>query len=424
MQTHAAEKEQRTQQDAIRSDRGSPSDLRGVVHRSVGNAAAQRRPEAIPDGVRAKLRVNRPGDALEQEADRVADRVMRGPAASAIPSTMDRGSAGPELVHPKEMLQRHAADHRISGCAAWPGATTGSTEAAACFVALAPELQGGGRPPVGEEAAQATVSRETARSTVTSPPAGGGISSPTAVSWASANSFEGEGARAIPGPSIATLAAIQAAAGGNTGAVGATSFPLATAKAPQFDFGSLSSTPGGMGPPSWSSTPSWTQHFDEGNSVCMFLGPARHPTTLTDGGKPVFWNVSAAISTRDGLAEAEHSDDIKRARDISIKEAETVLNDHIIGKTFPATGTRAEAEMKVLDEITSKLTHASLGNDQTMWADIYETLYRKTLTRDNSGWHTFGLGGRTENAAGDVDFNLTNGTTSINTTTSNDLIVY
>ena len=150
----------------------------------------------------------------------------------------------------------------------------------------------------------------------------------------------------------------------------------------------------------------------------MFLDAARHPTTLTEGGKPVFWNVTGAISARDGQAEAKHANDIKQARDLSIKEAETVLTDHVIGKTFPAAGTQAQAEQKVLDKITSKLTHTGLGNDQTKWAAIYETLYRKTLTRDNNAWHTFALGGRVQNPAGEVDYTLNNGSTSINTTTS------
>ncbi len=323
------------------------------------------------------------------------------------------------------MLQRHTTGTQVSRCAAdGPEAATYGADAASCFVALPPELQqGGAGPAVGEEAAQASVSRTASPPSATAS-GGSGIAGPTAVSWASVNALEGEGARAIPGPSIATLAAIQAAAGGSTGTVGWTSFPLATAKAPQFDFGSTSSSPGGTGPPSWSCTPTWKQHFYEGDSVCMFLDAARHPTTLTEGGKPVFWNVTGAISARDGQAEAEHANDIKQARDLSIKEAETVLTDHVIGKTFPAAGTQAQAEQKVLDKITSKLTHAGLGNDQTKWAAIYETLYRKTLTRDNNAWHTFALGGRVQNPAGEVDYTLNNGSTSINTTTSAALIVY
>lgn len=291
------------------------------------------------------------------------------------------------------------------------------------FVAPSAELQDVmGPPQVGGEEGSGTAAHATP-STV-SAPSGIGISAPQPVSWAALNPAGDDGARAIPGPSVASLPAIQAAAGGSTGVVGWTSFPLATAKAPQFDFGTVASSPGGTGPPSFASTPTWKQHFYEGDSVCMFLGAARHATVLTEGGKAVFWNVSAAISARDSSAEGEHSNDIKLARDISIKEAETVLTDQVIGKTFPASGTQAQAEQRVLDKITSKITHAGLGNDQSLWAAKYETLYRKTLGRDNKAWHTFSLGNRKEIPPSQVDYDLTNGSTSVNVTPSANLIVY
>ncbi len=53
---------------------------RSCSHPGMGNQAAQR---LLREGViQAKLTVNRPGDRFEQEADRVADQVMRMPAVS------------------------------------------------------------------------------------------------------------------------------------------------------------------------------------------------------------------------------------------------------------------------------------------------------------------------------------------------------
>jgi hypothetical protein len=347
---------------------------------------------------------------VRQRADEISEEERSHQAA--------RPAAAPTYGSALQLGQQ-AGNRAVAGLLQqWDSHRSDDAGLAECYVALPPEVdQGPLEPVVDEDAAHASVSAPA--------PTASGIGGAAPVSWAALNALDDDGcAHAIPGPSTATLAAIQAAAGGGTGVVGWTSFPLATAKAPQFDLGAVSSAPGGMGPPSWSCTPKWVQHYYEGDSVCMYLAAGRHPTALTEAGKPVFFQVTAAISARDGQAEAEHSNDIKQARDISIKEAETLLTDHIIGQTFPATGTQAEAEQKVLDRITAKLTHAGLGNDQTKWAGIYETLYRKTLGRDNKGWHTFALGARTTNPAGEVTYELTNGTTSINTTTSAALIVY
>ena len=303
------------------------------------------------------------------------------------------------------LLQKHDEEQREpseDAVPALPVFARHPTDAAECFLDWPPQQS-------DQEAAEAVL--------------GHGLGGAEPASWEQINGLDGEGAHAIPGPSVATLPTITAAAG-RTGVVGWTSFPLATAKAPEFDMGSVSSMPGGMGPPSWAANPTWKQHYYEGDSVCIFLDAGRHLSTLTEGGKAVFFEFSAAMSALDSAAEAEHSNDIKQARDLSIKEAETVLTDHVIGQPFASRGTKAEAEQLVLDKITSKLTHAGLGNDQTKWAAIYETLYRKTLTRDNKGWHTFSPGARSVNAAGEVTYKVSAGTTSINTMSSAALIVY
>jgi len=56
---------------------GSPADQVLYLQRTIGNQAVQR---LIKSGaLQAKLRIGQPGDVYEQEADRVADAVMRMP---------------------------------------------------------------------------------------------------------------------------------------------------------------------------------------------------------------------------------------------------------------------------------------------------------------------------------------------------------
>jgi hypothetical protein len=58
------------------SSRGPEQQLH-MLHRTLGNQAVQRLYEA--GLLQAKLSLGRPGDRFEQEADRVADLVMRMP---------------------------------------------------------------------------------------------------------------------------------------------------------------------------------------------------------------------------------------------------------------------------------------------------------------------------------------------------------
>ena len=78
----------------------------GVPHlqRSIGNQALQRMlraaapPPRAPVLIQTKLTINQPGDQFEQEADRVADQVMRMPhlgiVASAAPGVQRKCSCG------------------------------------------------------------------------------------------------------------------------------------------------------------------------------------------------------------------------------------------------------------------------------------------------------------------------------------------
>lgn len=248
-----------------------------------------------------------------------------------------------------------------------------------------------------------------------------GLASPVEVPGESLGSGEGFEALAV-GPTATAIATVQnGGSAPNPMRLGLTTAPTGF-KAPQFDFGTKP-VPGGAGPATYTCSPTWVQHMDEGTNTCQFVGAGVHKTIGQQGGKDLFFELSASIAARNSQAEAEHADDIKHARDISIKEAEQVLTDHVVGKTFPPMGSAAQAEKKVLDEITAKLTHAGLGNDQTKWAGIYDTLFMKTGIRDRNGWHSFGAAGTRTTPAGIV-ITIGNGSTSIGTKSSADLITY
>ncbi|MFV1977704.1 MAG: hypothetical protein ACC651_18330 [Candidatus Scalindua sp.] len=62
----------------------SPVDHILHLHRTIGNQAVQR---MFNSGViQAKLKIGQPGDMYEQEADRVADQVMRMPEPAIQPT--------------------------------------------------------------------------------------------------------------------------------------------------------------------------------------------------------------------------------------------------------------------------------------------------------------------------------------------------
>jgi hypothetical protein len=56
------------------------------LHRTVGNQAVLRMLSRPTPAIQTKLTVNQPGDQYEQEADRVAEQVMRMPASAATPN--------------------------------------------------------------------------------------------------------------------------------------------------------------------------------------------------------------------------------------------------------------------------------------------------------------------------------------------------
>ncbi len=72
-------------------------------HRNIGNQAVQRLMES--QAIQAKLTIGRPNDKYEQEADRVADQVMRMPEGSLVnghSSLVQRQSTCPECMEEEE----------------------------------------------------------------------------------------------------------------------------------------------------------------------------------------------------------------------------------------------------------------------------------------------------------------------------------
>jgi hypothetical protein len=124
-------------------------------------------------------------------------------------------------------------------------------------------------------------------------------------------------------------------------------------------------------------------------------------------------------------AEQEHIDDAKQAYKISLKEAEDVLNDHVIGKDFGPEATKDEVEQKVLGAITDNLIHSELGNDKTQWGAKYMMLDAKTLSeRDNKGGHTFGTKKRRSIFTNKVTYTVTAGTNNVGSVSSASIIKY
>lgn len=241
-------------------------------------------------------------------------------------------------------------------------------------------------------------------------------STPRPVSWGELQSRASAQGPRVTGPPVAKdMATLWA--GGGRGTAGLTNWP-AGYKAPDFKFNSTAS--GGA----WTSRPSIKTAAFEGASDSIFTAAGKHKTGDKEGGKDVFWNFSAAISDNVKLGEQEHCDDFTEAYNISLKEADTLLNAHIAGKAFGPKPTKAGAEALVLAEITAKLTHLGLGNDKTRWAGIYSTLFNKTLVRDTSGDHTMSLGARTVDAAGNVTYEVIKGSSRIPGSKSTDIIKY
>lgn len=264
---------------------------------------------------------------------------------------------------------------------------------------------------VGPDPAPAETAAPTAR--VAFGPNGVGIQP---MSWAALQALPAHRGVRISGPPVGkTLADISA--GGGVGAAGYTDWPSGY-KAPDFEFNTSKSGS------DWTAKPTLKTAAFEGTSGSFFTSAGKHKTTFQESGKDVFWNFSAAISTLVKQGEQEHCDDFAEAYKISLKEAEDVLNNHIVGKSFGPKASKTDAQNLVLTEIGSKLTHAGLGNDKTKWASTYDTLFTKTLVRDNSGWHSISKGARSVDGAGNVVYEIVKGSSQIGSHASNTIIKY
>src|SRR5258705_7442469 len=79
-----------------------------ALHQSIGNRAVQRLIQS--HYIQAKLEVSTPGDQYEQEADRVADKVMRTPDAQVDKVQRGPVTAEEENEKEEEMVQGKAAE--------------------------------------------------------------------------------------------------------------------------------------------------------------------------------------------------------------------------------------------------------------------------------------------------------------------------
>ena len=231
------------------------------------------------------------------------------------------------------------------------------------------------------------------------------INQPQQVSWGitEQSSDAGDGIpKAISTPTTTTLTNLENTYG--VGVRGIAPWPT-NAKAPNFDFNTTQQK-GPKGTTQWVCNPTLTQNSSEGDSQPLYLGKGDHKTTQKDAATNTWeWrHLTAAISKADYNAENDHGKDYKKAAKISVQEAEDVLQNHIVGKSFGPKPTSVQAEQMVLDAITANLTHAQLGNDKTKWLGKYSALQKKTLDRDTKGWHTFSSTNRREikNAKGKV----------------------
>jgi hypothetical protein len=228
-------------------------------------------------------------------------------------------------------------------------------------------------------------------------------------------------ARAIGPLQETTLAAIEAL--DEVGTLGVT-MPTTGYKAPDFEFNSRN-IGASDAPPQWVARPTLTQSAYIGDADAYNPSSGMHDMGRKESGLDVYYKFNNVMFGKVRDAEQEHIDDAKHAYKISLKEAEDVLNAHVIGKDFGPKATEGEVEQEVLDTVTANLTHAGLGNDKTQWGAKYMMLDAKTLSeRDNKGGHTFGTTKRRSITAGKVTYTVTAGTNNVGSVSSASIIKY
>ena len=231
-----------------------------------------------------------------------------------------------------------------------------------------------------------------------------------------------QGGAFVSGPPVGTGLPAVVAIGG-AGTLGWTYFPSGF-KAPDFDFNTT--TGAGAGAASglnWTCDPTLKSSASEGTADSFYTSAGKYNSGRKEGGKDVYYNFSPTISSLIKTGEQEHCDDHMEAYKISLQEAESVLKQNVVGKTFGPAASESDAEKLVLQAIDDKLNHKALGSDKTKWADTYRTLFKKTAIRDGSKWHNLSKGARTETAT-DVTYEIVQGAAQVGSHPSSSIIKY
>ena len=198
-----------------------------------------------------------------------------------------------------------------------------------------------------------------------------------------ARAFGGlDGFTALASPAASTAASIQGGGSAPNGMrLGLTTAPTGY-KAPQFEFGTVAA----MGataadPPTFTCTPTWKEHMDEGTNVCWYLPAGKHKSITPSGGKDVYITMSAAMSALDSgraRARGQHQAGPRHLH----QGGRNLLTLPRRRQDLPVRRDRDGRPKHVLDAITANLVHPGLGNDQTTWAATYDRLFMKTGLRD------------------------------------------
>jgi hypothetical protein len=274
---------------------------------------------------------------------------------------------------------------------------------------IARAVEGGGTPNAAVESAADYAGHDFATTSV--------HATPRPISMEALRAMPKRGGGAVTGPPVAKALGDIWRDGRETDVLGYTDAATGF-QAPDFEFNATQTGD------NWTAKPTLTTAAKQGSADSFYAPAGTHKTGTQQGGQEAYWKISPAMSKLGKKGEQEHCDDDAYAYRISLKEAETVIKKHLVGKTFGPKPTQAEAEQLVLDKITAKLSHAQLGNDKTQWADIYARLAAKTYTRDTNGWHTMGLGGMHADPHGNPVYTVIKGTSEIGSHPTRTVIKY
>src|SRR5262249_15789099 len=202
-----------------------------------------------------------------------------------------------------------------------------------------------------------------------------------------------QGGAFVSGPPVGTGLAEVVALGG-AGTLGWTYFPSGF-KAPDFDFNTtMGAGAGAASGLNWTCDPTLKSNASEGTADSFYTSAGKYNSGRKESNKDVYYNFSPTTSSLIKTGEQEHCDDHMEAYKISLQEAESVLKQNVVGKTFGPAASESDAENLALKAIDDNLNHKALGSDKTKWADTYRTLFKKTSMRDRSKWHNLSKGAR------------------------------